>query len=69
MTPPYHLIKWKGVHQNRVNSSMSETCLVAFDNNKYSVSANAVSRPAEDATRTPNCNSGRDDEDSSAGHV
>jgi hypothetical protein len=32
---------------NAVQVSVSKTCLVRFDNNKYSVSASAVGRPAE----------------------
>ena len=30
-----------------VTASVSKTCLVRFDNNKYSVMAKAVGRPAE----------------------
>lgn len=30
-----------------VTASVSKTCLVRFDNNKYSVSASAVGRPVE----------------------
>jgi hypothetical protein len=30
-----------------VSASVSKTCLVRFDNNKYSVAANAVGRPVE----------------------
>jgi hypothetical protein len=30
-----------------VPASVSKTCLVRFDNNKYSVMANAVGRPVE----------------------
>jgi hypothetical protein len=37
--------RFDGFHS--VSASVSKTCLVRFDNNKYSVAANAVGRPVE----------------------
>jgi hypothetical protein len=37
--------RFDGFHA--VQASVSKTCLVRFDNNKYSVSASAVGRPVE----------------------
>jgi hypothetical protein len=37
--------RFDGFHA--VSASVSKTCLVRFDNNKYSVKANAVGRPVE----------------------
>jgi hypothetical protein len=37
--------RFDGFHA--VHASVSKTCLVRFDNNKYSVQANAVGRPVE----------------------
>src|SRR5204863_7408413 len=37
--------RFDGFHA--VTASVSKTCLVRFDNNKYSVAANAVGRPVE----------------------
>ena len=36
-----------GCHSKKIRASVSKTCLVRFDNNKYSVAANAVGRPVD----------------------
>jgi hypothetical protein len=35
------------VNSKKIRASVSKTCLVRFDNNKYSVAANAVGRPVD----------------------
>lgn len=44
-----HLVPYRGRFDgfHAVQASVSKTCLVRFDNNKYSVSASAVGRPVE----------------------